>query len=290
MLNISLKPFNPNWSKLFLAESEKLQKLFSDKLVAIIHIGSTSMKDIVANEVIDIAVFVDRICEEYEHSYALRNLSYRQAGYLRQEDWSIYAKLDEKFIIHIGSYQSEKMIYLLLFKLYLSRHDDFKELYQEIKKLILEKSERALYEVNKERFVYKTVFLAQLEILVGKVKEPELEAIYENAYIPDKQKMTKAIFDFCQKNPTSRLVEKRFFDGFKSEDKMQTYLELHEKVKNESIEETQSSPFFVKFVIKNTDGEPVELDSKSRDAMTTIMAQSLVRNYLRFNSNHSSDV
>lgn len=58
MRNIVVVPHDPNWAQAFAAEAARLQPVFGENLVAIHHIGSTSIPGIFAKPVIDILPLV----------------------------------------------------------------------------------------------------------------------------------------------------------------------------------------------------------------------------------------
>lgn len=275
MFNIILKPFNSKWSSYFLEETPKIvDKLGEDNILSVAHIGSTSIDNMVANEVIDMAVCLNHLESIDHYRVLLAQLGYRDVGYFKQDNWYIFGRFDSKFHIHLGPYKSDEMVSLLLFKLYLSKHDDYKEYYTNLKEFILENTEKTLYEFNKQDFVFSTVRLAKLEYLSGGISESDFEIIYKNAYINDKEKMTKAIIDFCLSSKEEL------------KDQIPQYKELHYKNMEEVKEKLESSPFLLRFSMKNLEGEIVELDEKSENFMKMIMTNSLIRNYMRF---HKTD-
>lgn len=272
MFDISLNEFNTDWTNKFRKEAEKIHKLFLDD-DSILHIGSTSIPNMVANEVIDMAIFVNELLDSNQYCYLLSKLDYTETGFFSQEDWLIFANGTETFHLHIGSYTSEAMVRLLLFKLFLCRHEDYRELYLKIKKYILENAEKSLYEINKKYFVDRVIFLAQLEILSGTVQESDMEILYANAITTQKEKINAAILEFCEKNREE--LQKN----------LKNYSHLHEKLKTDSMEKVMNSPLLRKFQTTNMNGEIVVIgDSKEGEFIKNIMTETLVRNYFSFAS------
>ncbi len=54
MRKVEVIPYDPIWATKFEEEAAKLQRLFEDELVAIHHIGSTSVPGLDAKPIIDI--------------------------------------------------------------------------------------------------------------------------------------------------------------------------------------------------------------------------------------------
>jgi GrpB-like predicted nucleotidyltransferase (UPF0157 family) len=268
MFDIELKPFNPDWALNFKKEARKVKELLKEEAVAIIHIGSTSVEKMEANEVIDMAVCVADLDKKLHYLAILRAINYRDIGYFNQEQWFIFGRNDSKYHIHLGAYQQSEIIDLLLFKLYLEKFDDYKECYINLKKKILKLSEKSLYEVNKQNFVFKVVSLAKQAFLNGEFKEKDLELIYKNGFIEDKTKLTGAILSCCRES------EKKL------KEQLPRYKELHQTTLEEAEKELMNSPFLVKFTLKNLKGEPVELEGN--EYLKNMMADSLLRHSGRF--------
>ncbi|MGX9134996.1 GrpB family protein [Rummeliibacillus sp. JY-2-4R] len=56
---ITIEDYNPNWSKQFDEEKEKLKEILTDKYISIEHIGSTSVEGLCAKPILDIAIGVN---------------------------------------------------------------------------------------------------------------------------------------------------------------------------------------------------------------------------------------
>jgi GrpB-like predicted nucleotidyltransferase (UPF0157 family) len=77
---ILLVPYDPRWPALFEAERALIQDAIGEWIVAIEHVGSTSIPGIAAKPVIDIAVGIRDIREGYKTIFPLSKLGYRCMG------------------------------------------------------------------------------------------------------------------------------------------------------------------------------------------------------------------
>ena len=269
MFRVSLKKFDAKWATEFQKEAQKIAKILDEGIESIIHIGSTSIEDMTANEIIDIAICVDSPEYLKQCTRALANLRYRDIGYFDQKNWLILGRDDEKFHLHLGPYDGEEIINLLLFRLYLSKHADYREFYVDLKKKLIEESEESLYEVNKQPFVTRVVMLAKLEYLNGGVAESDFDILYKNAIVSNRDKMTGAIKGICQA------------DEEKLSDKIPHYNELHSTMMDEAEKATRESPFYCQFSITTRDGEPVEMSEKTEKYLKTMFSETMLRRCLR---------
>jgi len=271
MFEISLKTYNENWAANFQEEAQEIMKALENNFVSIIHIGSTSIDGMTANEIIDMLVCLNSLEFLEQHKDQLLKILYRDIGYFKQSHWSILGRYDDKFHIHMGPYDSEDIVHLLLFKLYLAKHDDYKHHYIYLKKKIIENCEETFYEFNKTPFISNVVRLAKLEYLNGGIVESDFESIYKNAILNDKDKMTQGIINRCQA------------DAEELKDDIPRYKELHSKMMDETEKAMCQSPFYRKFDIKGTtsSGKTIEMKGKGERMIKTMMADMMIRQYMR---------
>jgi GrpB-like predicted nucleotidyltransferase (UPF0157 family) len=269
MFEVSLKTYNEKWAVKFQEEAQEIMKTLEKNIVSIIHIGSTSIDDMTANDVIDIAICLNSLENLKQYKQKLANLFYRDVGFFNQENWFIFGKYDNKFHLHLGPYDSEEIVNLLLFKLYLSKHSDYKNFYIDLKKKLIKNCEESLYEFNKRHFVSNVILLAKLEYLNGGILESDFEVIYKNAIINDKDKMTKGIKRVCQADEDKLKVE------------VPRYKELHFKMMGETEKAMKESPFCCKLIITNSDGNSIEMNEEEEKFVKTMISDTMLRQYLR---------
>lgn len=271
MFKVSLNQFNAEWANRFRDEAQKIMNMVEKNFVSILHIGSTSIDDMTANDVIDIAICLHSLADMEPCKRKVMNLLYRNVGRFYQENWSIFGKYDPSFHLHIGPYDSIEMANLFLFKLYISKHSDYRDFYVEMKKDIVNNSEESLYEFNKIHFVRNVTMLAKLEYFANGMSESDFEIIYKNAILIDKDKMSEGIVRVCHEEE----------DNLKN--KIPQYRELHCKLMEETEKAMKRSPLYRKFRITATDssGNPIEMDDEAERSMKSMMTDTMVRQYVR---------
>ncbi len=271
MFRVSLNEFDAEWANGFRDEAQKIMNIVENDFVSILHIGSTSIDDMTANDVIDIAICLNSLADMESCKQKVMNLLYRNVGRFYQENWSIFGKYDPGFHLHIGPYDSNEMVNLVLFKLYISKHADYREFYVEMKNDLVNNCEESLYEFNKIHFVRNVIMLAKLEFFINGMSESDIEIIYKNAILIDKDKMTKGIINVCQADE----------ENLKS--KISQYKELHCKLMEETEKTMKRSPLYRKFRITTTDssGNSIEMNEEAERSIKCMMTDTMVRQYVR---------
>jgi len=261
--------YNKKWAVKFKEEAQKIMETLEKDIVSILHIGSTSIDNMEAKDIIDIAICVNSLEYLKEYKQKLVKLVYSNIGYFDLKNWYIFGKYTNEFHLHLGPYDSEEIVNILLFKLYLSKHDDYKDYYIDLKKQLIENSDETFYEFNKRHFITNVVRLAKLEYLNGGIIESDFDIIYKNGIINDKDRMTKAIKRICQADEESL------------KDDIPRYKELHSKMMDETEKAMQESPFFCKFKLTDKDGNDVDMDEETERYVKTMMSGTMIRQYLR---------
>lgn len=77
---VEIVPYDPNWPRHFSTISSELRQLLGNKVVAIDHIGSTSVHGLSAKPLIDIDVTVDGVADIPAVSDALIEAGYDPRG------------------------------------------------------------------------------------------------------------------------------------------------------------------------------------------------------------------
>ncbi len=79
-MNHSIVPHDPSWKKKYLDESERFRQALGQNVVAIHHIGSTSIPDVFAKPIIDVLIEVLRIGHVDDHCDLMSDLSCESMG------------------------------------------------------------------------------------------------------------------------------------------------------------------------------------------------------------------
>jgi len=268
MYEIELKSYKKNWVNLFQKEAQIINKFLNGNIISLIHVGSTSIEDIKAKEIIDIAVCMDKIISKGHLKLQFLDLNYIDIAYFEHENYIILGSKDKKFNLHIGAYDNNDIINLLLFKLYISMNQDYKDFYISLKEEIIERSEPQLYEINKTNFVNRVIHLAKLAYLSGNITENDFDIIFKNSFTYNKEKMIKAITQIC-------IAEKE-----ESKDDILNYRQLHKNYMDLTKKDLENSPFLLKFEIKNMNDMEIELSQKHESILKNMMSQTLIRQFM----------
>src|SRR5436190_1948667 len=80
MRKVEVVPHDPQWRNAFEAEAKRIGATLGENVVAIHHIGSTSIPNIYAKPVVDLLVEVRDIIEVDRRSLAMESLGYEVMG------------------------------------------------------------------------------------------------------------------------------------------------------------------------------------------------------------------
>lgn len=135
MRKVEVIPYDSIWATKFEEEAAKLKRLFEDELVAIHHIGSTSVPGLDAKPIIDIMPVVrqiERIDDWVGHMEALGYRSFGEHGIPRRR---FFAKGEEVRTIHVHMFEhgDDGVIRHLAFRDYLNTFPDVRDEYAVLK-------------------------------------------------------------------------------------------------------------------------------------------------------------
>ena len=127
--------YNENWAQMFLEEAEKLNHIFKKELVAIHHIGSTSVPGLKAKPIIDIMPVVKDINNVDKYNLEMQDIGYEPRGENGLAGRRYFQKGGDNrthhvHIYQIGSYDIKRH---LAFRDYLKAHPDEMKNYGDIK-------------------------------------------------------------------------------------------------------------------------------------------------------------
>ena len=138
MRRVEVIPHDPVWRDAFAAEAEKVAAALGENVVAVHHIGSTSIPHIYAKPVIDLLVEVMDIAEVEGRSAAMESLGYEVMGeygipgrrYFRKDDEE-GSRTHHVHAFEAGSAEAERH---LAFRDYMVAHPEEAQAYSELKK------------------------------------------------------------------------------------------------------------------------------------------------------------
>jgi len=155
---VIVEEYNSNWKNQFEEEKKNLEEIFGDIAITIEHIGSTSIEEISAKPIIDIAIGVNKL-DDFEK---VSNKIINNKSYSVREENSEGEILVRKGIadyithlIHVMEYQSDRYQNTIVFRDYLRKNKEDKIKYEKLKKelAIRYKDNREMYTISKNDFI-----------------------------------------------------------------------------------------------------------------------------------------
>ena len=135
MRKVEIRSYSENWIDMFMEEAEKLNVIFEHEMIAIDHIGSTSVPGLKAKPIIDIMAVVKDI-----HNVDKYNIEMRKIGYVPKGENGIvqrryFQKGGDNRTHHVHIYQigSSEITRHLAFRDYLIAHPDEMKKYGTLK-------------------------------------------------------------------------------------------------------------------------------------------------------------
>ena len=140
MRKVEVVPHNPKWQDLFKAESKSIAKVL--QVVAIHHIGSTSITNIYAKPIVDILVEVKDINDVDGCNNAMENLGYQAMGEFGIIDRRYFRKHTmgvRTHHVHVFETDSPQVTRHLAFRDYMNAHPTDAKQYSELKRKLAAK-------------------------------------------------------------------------------------------------------------------------------------------------------
>ena len=140
---VDVVPHNPNWRSLFETESKQIAIAFGENVIAIHHIGSTSIETIYAKPIIDILVEVSSIAKVDAQNSAMQLLGYEYMGEFGIKDRRFFLKDNSAGIrthhVHVFEFGSAQIARHIAFRDYLNVHLEDAQAYNILKQSLAEK-------------------------------------------------------------------------------------------------------------------------------------------------------
>jgi GrpB-like predicted nucleotidyltransferase (UPF0157 family) len=160
---IEVVPHNPNWLNLFEVESSQITTALAENVIAIHHIGSTSIETIYAKPIIDILVEVKSIDRVDGQNSGMEALGYECMGEFGIENRRFFLKDNPVGIrthhVHVFEVDSVQTVRHLSFRDYLNAHLEKAQAYSTLKQGLAEK-----YPYNiKEYIEGKDTFIQEID-------------------------------------------------------------------------------------------------------------------------------
>lgn len=151
--------YSPNWPKEFEAEKQRLLEVFGDRIVAVEHIGSTSIPGLAAKPIIDIVAGVNSFDVLSDFIQGLQGLGYEYMPKRMFDNRKFFPKgSKEKRTHHLNLVlrdDFEQWVKPIAFRGYLRNHEQEREQYSELKITLARKypEDRAKYTKLKDDFI-----------------------------------------------------------------------------------------------------------------------------------------
>lgn len=140
---VEVIPHNPNWHNLFDVESPQIVIALGKNVIAIHHIGSTSIGTIYAKPIIDILVEVSSIDKVDEQNSSMQLLGYQCMGEFGIKERRFFLKDNPAGVrthhIHVFEANSAQISRHLAFRDYLSTHLKDSQAYSILKQTLAKK-------------------------------------------------------------------------------------------------------------------------------------------------------
>jgi len=163
---IKVVPHDPNWSKLFKAEANKLAAVLGQEAIAIHHIGSTAMPNISAKPIVDILVEVHDIKKIDEFNEGMMKLDYQPKGEFGIPGRRFFIKGgDATRTHHVHMFQTgdTEVERYLNFRDYMIAHPEEAQAYSRLKEKLAQRFPEDIegYMAGKDGFIKETDRKAQ---------------------------------------------------------------------------------------------------------------------------------
>ena len=132
---VKVVPYCSGWPELYRQEAEKISKILGEQLVAIHHIGSTSVPGLPAKPIIDMLLLVADSADESAYLPAMQKAGYTLR--IREPDWHqhrMFKGPGTDCNIHVFTVGSEEAQRMLLFRDWLRVHPEDRDLYAAAKR------------------------------------------------------------------------------------------------------------------------------------------------------------
>ena len=160
---LEIMDYREGYSKIYEKEKEELLKIYKEKIYAIDHIGSTSIKNIKSKPIIDILIQTDDLedFKKFTESnvegdiYTVKKEPTLGGDYLirKEEDGKV------KAFIHVYKTGDMNGIKSIMFRDYLNFHEDEKKRYEMLKIELYNKykGDRQMYTSGKDGYIKEVI-------------------------------------------------------------------------------------------------------------------------------------
>ena len=138
MRKVEVVEHNPEWQNLFQIESQRVADTLSHNVVAIHHIGSTSIPHIYAKPIIDLLVEVNDINKVDNSNSSMESIGYQAMGEFGIVDRRYFRKNNSSGVrthhVHVFETNSSEIKRHLAFRDYMIAHQTEAQQYSDLKR------------------------------------------------------------------------------------------------------------------------------------------------------------
>lgn len=157
MRQVIVTPYQSSWPEAFQEEKEQLKTIFGDRLLAVHHIGSTSVPGLSAKPILDILPVVDSLDGIEAFDAAMEQIGYEAKGEFGMSGRRYYRKGGDNRTHHIHLYAdgNPEIMRHVVFRDYLRQHPEEVEAYSTIKERLAHQypEDISAYIAGKDSFV-----------------------------------------------------------------------------------------------------------------------------------------
>ncbi len=149
-----------NWKKSYIEVEKELKEILSEIIIDIQHVGSTSVPNLKAKPIVDVAIAVENLNSilKYEKELTEKGYSLRNDGGIKGE-YLIRKGPEENrtHYIHVVELNSKRWLEFITFKNILLNNPDIRDEYQSVKEELKEKfsKDRKSYTKAKNEYISK---------------------------------------------------------------------------------------------------------------------------------------
>jgi GrpB-like predicted nucleotidyltransferase (UPF0157 family) len=170
---VKLEPHTKQWQQLFAEEAARIREAVGEYVLAIEHVGSTSIGGIAAKPIIDMAVSVKKLAEGERCVAPLENIGYEYRGEHGIAGRFYFVKGEPRtHHLHMVLATSDFWRSHLLFRDYLRAHPDTAKEYEDLKLELARKcaNDRKAYQRGKSDFIENILRVAGFQCCFNRVK------------------------------------------------------------------------------------------------------------------------
>ncbi|MDW2885970.1 GrpB family protein [Exiguobacterium artemiae] len=157
MRQVIVTPYQTSWADAFQQEKEQLETIFGNRLLAVHHIGSTSVPGLSAKPILDILPVVDSLDGIEAFDAAMEQIGYEAKGEFGMPGRRYYRKGGDNRTHHIHLYAdgNPEIMRHVVFRDYLRQHPQEVEAYSTIKERLARQypEDISAYIAGKDSFV-----------------------------------------------------------------------------------------------------------------------------------------